>query len=58
MTTLLFWLGIAMMLLGTGLLLLTEISRAVGGMVAIACLLAVGFLVSAGAKIVWFIGKT
>ncbi|MBY6185758.1 hypothetical protein KUV89_03765 [Marinobacter hydrocarbonoclasticus] len=58
MITALFWVGVAMMATGGGLLLWTELSQQVPGMVVIACLLGLGFVLSTGAKILWFIRKS
>ncbi|MBY5920160.1 hypothetical protein [Ferrimonas balearica] len=58
MITVVFWAGILMMALGGGLLLWTDLTQQVSGMVTVACLLALGFLLSAGAKVVLIIRRT
>lgn len=58
MITVAFWAGILMMALGGGLLLWTDLAQQVSGMVTVACLLALGFLLSAGAKVVLIIRRT
>ena len=58
MVTALFWLGILMMAVAGGLLMLTDVAQQVSGMVLIACLLGIGFVLSAATKILLLMKRT
>ncbi|MBY6223092.1 hypothetical protein [Ferrimonas balearica] len=58
MVTALFWLGILMMATAGGLLMFTDVAQQVSGMVLIASLIGIGFVLSAATKILLLMKRT